>query len=80
MEVENLETSSGLCYSSYSGYASLYGFKDRKEAQEGVMEFLLINHPLDCPTIKGENVSYKTVRWLWKVELEFQGGEKGCFS
>lgn len=21
-----------------------------REAQEGVMEFLLINHPLDCPT------------------------------
>ena len=34
--------------------------KIAKEAQEGVMEFLLINHPLDCPICdQGENASYK---------------------
>ena len=34
-----------------------------KTAREGVMEFLLINHPLDCPICdQGVNVIYKTKR------------------
>lgn len=28
---------------------NLHAFADGEEAREGVMEFLLINHPLDCP-------------------------------
>ena len=37
--------------------------KFTKEAQQSVMEFLLINHPLDCPICdQGANVNYKIPR------------------
>ena len=36
-----------------------------KKAQEGVLEFLLINHPLDCPICdKAVSVLYKIRLWL----------------
>ena len=36
-----------------------------KKAREGVMEFLLINHPLDCPICdQGVNAICKTKPWL----------------
>jgi len=38
--------------------------KNAIEAQRGVMEFLLINHPLDCPICdQGGEVNYKTYQW-----------------
>ena len=40
-----------------------------KNAREGVLEFLLINHPLDCPiVIKEENVIYR-IRVLFLVAI-----------
>jgi NADH dehydrogenase/NADH:ubiquinone oxidoreductase subunit G len=33
-------------------------------AQKGVMEFLLINHPLDCPAIRVANVSCRIWPWV----------------
>ena len=40
-----------------------------KKAQEGVLEFLLINHPLDCLyVIKLENVRFKIKQWLMAQE------------
>jgi NADH-quinone oxidoreductase subunit G len=35
-----------------------------KKAREGVMEFLLINHPLDCRFATKVGCSCKTKRWL----------------
>ena len=36
-----------------------------KKAREGVMEFLLINHPLDCPICdQGVSVIYRIRRWV----------------
>ena len=35
-----------------------------KKAREGVMEFLLINHPLDCPICdQGGNAIFRTKQW-----------------
>jgi NADH dehydrogenase (ubiquinone) Fe-S protein 1 len=44
-----------------------------KKAREGVLEFLLLNHPLDCPfVIKVVSVTYKTKQWfLVVIEPDF---------
>ena len=38
------------CHAGNGRYDCAYAFGKSPRAQEGVMEFLLINHPLDCPT------------------------------
>ena len=46
-----------------------------RKAREGVMEFLLVNHPLDCPICDqvslGHNVS--AVRVVWVTHNGWEG-------
>ena len=42
------------------------------EAQKGVMEFLLINHPLDCP--RPASACCKT--WLWATAAAIHGTKR----
>ena len=38
--------------------------EDTKRAQEGILEFLLVNHPLDCPVCdKGGNAPFRIKQW-----------------
>ena len=54
--------------------------KIAKDAQEGVMEFLLINHPLDCPICdQGESVSYKTCLSVMGDRIRVSRKKKGSF-
>jgi ferredoxin len=52
------------------------------KAQKGVMEFLLINHPLDCPICdQGGRVSTAgSGRGLWWQCLTLSGRQAGCLS
>ena len=38
-----------MCYARDEQYASFTDTPLVKKAREGVLEFLLMNHPLDCP-------------------------------
>ena len=41
-----------------------------EKARKGVMEFLLINHPLDCPICdQGGEMIYKIKQWLTEKGL-----------
>ena len=45
-----------------------------KKAREGVMEFLLINHPLDCPICdQGGSVPAGPSHGLWSRWVAFFG-------
>jgi NADH-quinone oxidoreductase subunit G len=46
---EGAEAAAGLRHAGHEGMKVTHSERKAVKAQKGVMEFLLINHPLDCP-------------------------------
>ena len=50
-----------------------------KKAREGVLEFLLANHPLDCPICdQEESVIYRILQWYLVLIESFLRGRETC--
>jgi predicted molibdopterin-dependent oxidoreductase YjgC len=52
-----------------------------KKAREAVLEFLLVNHPLDCPICdQVVNVTFKIYQWfLGLIAVDFMNFQKELF-
>ena len=55
------------CATTITEGMSIYTDSERvRKAREGVMEYLLANHPLDCPICdQAGDVIYRIFHWLW---------------
>ena len=68
VEVEDSKNALPACATEISeGMVIKTMSKDTKLVQQATMEFLLINHPLDCPICdQAVNVNYKTWHTAWQ--------------
>ena len=64
VEVEDPEAPDRMLDAGARRDGGLHPDRPRPEAQNAVVEFLLVNHPLDCPVCdKGASARCRTSRW-----------------